>query len=141
MKIGKEFGVTDDDIEALMAETEGKPSKLEPLAKVILREDWTPGLEALEIGCGLGLPGIAALAKGLRVIFTDYDATALHSAAWNGDLRMAKLLVEAGADITARDPEHDNTPAGWAEVAINITNNPDCKDVADYLAGLAEPTP
>src|SRR6201996_4707014 len=37
VKIGKEFGVTDDDIEALMAETEGKPSKLEPLAKAILR--------------------------------------------------------------------------------------------------------
>ena len=33
VKIGKEFGVTDDDIAALMAETEGKPSKLEPLAK------------------------------------------------------------------------------------------------------------
>ena len=37
VKIGKEFGVTDDDIVALMAETEGKPSKLEPLAKAILR--------------------------------------------------------------------------------------------------------
>jgi hypothetical protein len=37
VKIGKEFGVTDDDIAALMAETEGKPSKLEPLAKAILR--------------------------------------------------------------------------------------------------------
>src|SRR6185437_7529721 len=37
VKIGKEFGVTDDDIEAMMAETEGKPSKLEPLAKAILR--------------------------------------------------------------------------------------------------------
>jgi len=37
VKIGKEFGVTDDDIVALMAETAGKPSKLEPLAKAILR--------------------------------------------------------------------------------------------------------
>src|SRR6185436_10589328 len=37
VKIGREFGVTDDDIAALMAETEGKPSKLEPLAKAILR--------------------------------------------------------------------------------------------------------
>ena len=38
VKIGKEFGVTDDDIEAMIAETEGKSSKLEPLAKAILRE-------------------------------------------------------------------------------------------------------
>ena len=67
--------------------------------------------------------------------------TALHSAAWNGDLRMVTLLVEAGADITARDPEHNNTPAGWAKVAIQVTNNANCKEVADYLAGLDARTP
>ena len=37
VKIGKEFGVTDEDIQGMMAETEGKPSRLEPLAKAILR--------------------------------------------------------------------------------------------------------
>jgi alkylhydroperoxidase family enzyme len=37
VRIGKEFGVTDDDIQGLIAETEGKVSKLEPLAKAILR--------------------------------------------------------------------------------------------------------
>ena len=37
VKIGKDFGVTDEDIQGLMAETEGKPSKLEPLAKAILK--------------------------------------------------------------------------------------------------------
>jgi len=37
VKIGKEFGVTDADIAALMAETEGKPSGLEPLAKAVLK--------------------------------------------------------------------------------------------------------
>jgi predicted nicotinamide N-methyase len=53
------------------------------LAKVIMRQAWPPGLQALEIGCGLGLPGIAALASGLRVIFSDCDATALHFAQLN----------------------------------------------------------
>jgi predicted nicotinamide N-methyase len=53
------------------------------LAKYVLRQDWPPGLEALEIGCGLGLPGIAALAQGLRVTFSDYDRTALRFAADN----------------------------------------------------------
>ncbi len=53
------------------------------LAKAILRENWLPGLRALEVGCGLGLPGIAAMAMGLRVTFSDYDATALHFAADN----------------------------------------------------------
>lgn len=37
VKIGKEFGVTDGDIQALMDETAGKPSTLEPLARAILK--------------------------------------------------------------------------------------------------------
>ncbi|HEY7551348.1 MAG TPA: ankyrin repeat domain-containing protein [Hyphomicrobiaceae bacterium] len=65
------------------------------------------------------------------------QGTALHSAAWNGDLEMVKQLVAAGADVSARDAEHDNTPAGWAQVAITVSNNPKCKDVVDYLGGLA----
>ena len=56
------------------------------LAKVILRETWTPGTQALEIGCGLGLPGIAALSRGLQVTFSDYDACALQFAADNARL-------------------------------------------------------
>jgi hypothetical protein len=37
VKIGKEFDVTDEDIQRMMAETEGKPSTLEPLARAILK--------------------------------------------------------------------------------------------------------
>ncbi len=59
--------------------------------------------------------------------------TCLHSAAWNGDLPMVDLLLEAGADPMQRDAEHDNTPAGWAEVAIDVTNNSFCRDVATRL--------
>jgi len=36
VKIGKEFGVTDEDISAMMVETEGIQSRLEPLARAIL---------------------------------------------------------------------------------------------------------
>src|SRR5262249_22059753 len=67
------------------------------LAKAILRENWQSGLEALEIGCGLGLPGIAALSCGLRVVFSDWDATALRFAAENArangfdDFRLLQL--------------------------------------------------
>jgi predicted nicotinamide N-methyase len=56
------------------------------LAKAVLAEPWPPNLTALEVGCGLGLPGIAALACGLRVIFSDYDATAARYAADNARL-------------------------------------------------------
>jgi predicted nicotinamide N-methyase len=44
--------------------------------------------EALEIGCGLGLAGLVAMTRGLRVLFTDYDSAPLdfvsRSAAENG---------------------------------------------------------
>ena len=62
--------------------------------------------------------------------------TALHIAAWNGSLALAKMLVEAGADIAALDEEHSSTPRGWAETAITVKNNPLCREVAEYLAGL-----
>lgn len=37
IKIGRDFGVTDHDLRALADETAGRPSKLEPLAKTVLR--------------------------------------------------------------------------------------------------------
>ncbi len=37
VKIGHDFGVTDADIEALKAETEGRTNALEPLAKLVLQ--------------------------------------------------------------------------------------------------------
>jgi predicted nicotinamide N-methyase len=43
------------------------------LAEAVAAEDWAPGASALEIGCGLGLAGLAALRAGLRVTFSDYD--------------------------------------------------------------------
>jgi ankyrin repeat protein len=59
--------------------------------------------------------------------------TALHSAAWNGDLRMVQLLVAAGADPALLDEEHQTNPLRWAEVSAGVTNNPMCTQVADYL--------
>jgi predicted nicotinamide N-methyase len=59
------------------------------LAKWLVRQKWPASeqpLHALEVGCGLGLPGIAALAMGLHVTFSDYDATALRFAAGNARL-------------------------------------------------------
>lgn len=62
--------------------------------------------------------------------------TALHSAAWNGDLRMAELLVRAGADRHALDAQYQASPIGWAETAMEITNNPRCAVVIEYLQRL-----
>jgi predicted nicotinamide N-methyase len=63
------------------------PASLETAAAV-LRHDWAAGLTALEIGAGTGLTGLAALARGLRVTFSDYDEQSvqlcLHNARQNG---------------------------------------------------------
>jgi predicted nicotinamide N-methyase len=66
------------------------------LASALAREAWPdlpPGHsehEALEIGCGLGLAGLVALARGLRVHFTDYDQAPLEF--------VARSLVENDFD-------------------------------------------
>jgi predicted nicotinamide N-methyase len=58
------------------------------LAEAIVEGTWPKGLRALEIGCGLGLPGLVAVSEGLRVHFTDLDRTPLRflerSASANG---------------------------------------------------------
>lgn len=43
------------------------------LAEAVAARGWVPGTPALEIGCGLGLAGLAGLRAGLRVTFSDYD--------------------------------------------------------------------
>jgi ankyrin repeat protein len=63
--------------------------------------------------------------------------TALHEAAWNGDLAMVELLVDAGADPLARDAEHDSTPRGWAETSLAITRHAACAEVARFLSARA----
>jgi len=62
--------------------------------------------------------------------------TALHNAAWNGDQRLVEMLLDAGADLHARDEEHDSTPRGWAETSLEITRNPAAGLVAAYLASI-----
>lgn len=59
--------------------------------------------------------------------------SALHSAAWNGDVRMVELLVNHGADVHARDAEYNASPLGWAETSIVVKNNAKCEAVAAYL--------
>src|SRR5262249_59255707 len=59
------------------------------LAKVVLREKWEDypqPVRVLEVGCGLGLAGIACLAGGLRGTFSAVDETALSFAAANAPL-------------------------------------------------------
>ena len=65
--------------------------------------------------------------------------TALHAAAWNGDVPMVELLVRAGADLTARDEQYHATPLGWAKTSIQVSNNPLCAEVVAYLEAAGAP--
>jgi predicted nicotinamide N-methyase len=58
------------------------PTSLET-AVAILKHDWPVGTEALEIGAGIALSGLAGLSRGLRVSFSDYDQRAIDLALFN----------------------------------------------------------
>jgi predicted nicotinamide N-methyase len=58
------------------------PSSL-ALAKYLWQAVDLQGVEVLELGCGLGLAGIAANRKGGMVTFTDYEADALAFTRYN----------------------------------------------------------
>lgn len=67
---------------------------------------------AAELGASRALPVLVAAGF-------DLDArrrtTALHDAAWRGDVAMVEQLLALGADPRITDEEHDATPLGWAE--------------------------
>ncbi len=73
------------------------------LAKAILREPWEKHpqqpVECLEIGCGLGLAGIAALSCGLNVTFSDLDEAATRFAAANARINGFTRFRTVGLDI------------------------------------------
>ena len=50
------------------------------LADALVQKNWPVGTRVLEIGCGLGLNGLAALQMGLAVDFTDYEPLAVEFA-------------------------------------------------------------
>jgi len=52
--------------------------------------------------------------------------TPLHHAVWSGSVETVKVLVEAGANLNAKDSIYDGTPLGWAEYGKRL-------EVAKYL--------
>jgi predicted nicotinamide N-methyase len=52
-------------------------------AELLLSQQWQPGVKTLEVGCGIGLAGIAGLMAGLDVTFTDHAPEAVQMAQQN----------------------------------------------------------
>jgi ankyrin repeat protein len=57
---------------------------------------------------------LVELGFGVNVL-SSAGGTALHYAAAAGELSIVRLLVEHGADHTAREPQFGAQPAGWAQ--------------------------
>lgn len=58
------------------------PASLKMVA-TILRTKWQAGTEVLELGAGIGLVGLAGLARGMKVTFSDYESKAVDLALFN----------------------------------------------------------
>ena len=68
--------------------------------------------EAVEILAGLGFD---VNAMGRTDVPSDQPwQTALHKAAEDGNLELARTLLRLGADPDIRDHRFDSTPLGWA---------------------------
>jgi hypothetical protein len=65
--------------------------------------------------------GAGAIGPVRRMLALGFDAnfmttrTPLHEAALHGNLEMARLLIDHGADTAIRDPHFQAPPIGWAE--------------------------
>jgi predicted nicotinamide N-methyase len=79
-----------------------------PLAEAILRGAFPPGTRVLELGCGSGLAGLAALAAELDVTFSDYVPRAvelaLENAANNGFSQARGLVFDWRAPLAEQWP-------------------------------------
>ncbi len=130
------------------------------LAKAVLAEPWPTArpLRTLEIACGLGLAGIAGLARGLAVTFSDLDELAVRFAAGNArlngftnfatavlDLRQpppGEFDVILGADLLYDDHLVDALvgflPVALAPGGVALVADPDRKSARQFGARAAE---
>jgi len=75
------------------------------LATFLLRNGIGAGADALELGCGLGLAGVAAALNGARVLFTDFEPDALAFARANHALNLG--TPGATRELDWREPPAD----------------------------------
>jgi predicted nicotinamide N-methyase len=78
------------------------------LAEAVLRHPWQSGTRVVELGAGIGLVGLAALAAGCHVTFTDYDPLAVELALANA--RRHGFTQVAGEVVDWRSPPRWSFP-------------------------------
>jgi predicted nicotinamide N-methyase len=79
-----------------------------PMAEAIAAANWTGATRTLELGCGVGLVGLAGLAGGLDVTFSDYEPHAVqlacHNARANGFDKVHALILDWREPLSERFP-------------------------------------
>lgn len=80
----------------------------EKMATLVLHANWPQPQRVLEIGCGIGLVGLAALARGDSVTFTDYRSEAVDLAVENA--RRNGFPDVAGLQLDIRQPIAEQYP-------------------------------
>lgn len=105
------------------------------MAEAVVRAQWKSGTPALELGAGIGLVGVAALASGLKVTFSDYayDSVllALHNARQNG------FSDARGIALDWREPFSEQFPVILgSDVVYDLANHQPILNVLDSM--LAE---
>jgi predicted nicotinamide N-methyase len=116
------------------------------LAQYLSREDLT-GKRAIELGCGVGLPTVVALARGAKVLATDHYEAALDFTAHNARANLEREPETALLDWHAPDTERFGyfDLAFAADVLYEQRNAPALADlfprllVPDGEAILADP--
>jgi len=71
-------------------------------------------IEAIKLGDLEKVRAMLAESGGLALERDETGATALHFAAFEGQVEIAELLLDHGAEINAKDARFGATPAGWA---------------------------
>jgi ankyrin repeat protein len=79
----------------------GNPEEDRLLADVAGRDDSGPVEILIGAGASLTVPALD-------------DGTPLHQAAWFGQPKNARLLIDAGAPLEIFDAVHESSPLGWA---------------------------
>lgn len=86
------------------------PAALKMVAS-ILKSDWPLNAEVLEIGAGIGIVGLAGLAKGLNVTISDYEPKAVELAMYNA--RRNGFTQGQGLVLDWRSPPAKQYPILW----------------------------
>lgn len=126
------FDPLDEFAAACLAGDEDKVNSLLKLDGKLIEKLGDHRVDLLQLAAESGkLDAIRLMAKLGFDLNAVKRTSALHHAAMSGDVEMAKLLIELGANPLVRDAEFNAFPRGWAEYGEKL-------EVAEFLRQFEE---